>query len=144
MLDNTVITEVMSQTNIGLVTTNNLSWKLHISMVTDKAQKRLNVIARYKNILSQLALECLYVTMIHRVIEYANVIHDIAPQYAVQLVKKVQCRAALICCSTYRHTETQPLSHEMTWLPLSTCRKHHKLILFYKIYHHIILFNYIT
>ena len=88
MLDNTVITEVMSQTNIGLVTTNNLSWKLRISMVTYKAQKRFNVIARYKNILSQLALECLYVTMIHRVIEYGDVIHDIGPPYAVQLIKK--------------------------------------------------------
>ena len=70
-------------------------------------------------------------------LSYFHVLYDMAPQYAVQLVEKVQRRAALICSGAYRHTETQTLLREMSWQPLATRLKQHILTLFYKIYHHI-------
>ena len=63
MLDNTVIAEASSHTNLGLLITNKLSWTSHISMVTEKAQRRLNVLARYKFILPRAVMEWLYITI---------------------------------------------------------------------------------
>ena len=57
--------------------------------------------------------------------------------YTIQLLDRVQRRAALICTGAYRHTETQTLLRELSWLPLKTRRHQHKLITFYKIYKHI-------
>ena len=59
------------------------------------------------------------------------------PRYLVQLLDRVQRRASLICTGAYRHTETQALLRELSWLPLATRRQQHKLNTFYKIHKHI-------
>ena len=136
-LDNTVISEVTSHTNLGLLIKNNLSWKDHVNSLVEKAQRRLNILARYKYTLPRAVKERLYITMVRPILEYGDVIYDAAPLSTVNLVERVQRRAALICTGAYRHTETQALLRELSWQPLSTRRHTHKLTLFYKIYHHI-------
>ena len=136
-LDNKVISEVTSHVNLGLLITNNLSWKDHVTMLADKAHRRLNVIARYRHKIPRSALERLYVTMVRPVIEYGDVIYDTAPHSTARIADRVQRRAALICTGAYRHSETQSLLRELSWQPLSKRRHSHKLVIFYKIYHHI-------
>ena len=136
-LNNVVISEVKSHENLGLSIMNTLSWKDHITKIVTKAQKRLNVINRYKNYLPRLVLERLYTTMIRPVLEYGDLIYDNAPNHLLRLIDQTQRRAALICTGAYRHTETTTLLRELSWQPLQDRRRGHKLITFYKIYHKI-------
>ena len=132
-LNNSQISEVASHCNLGLHINNKLTWEDHISNVTAKASKRLNVISRYKTKLPHLALETLYLSMVRPVLEYGNVIYDSMSLSFDELLEKTQRRAAIICTGAYRHTETQTLLQEVGWPTLSMRRQQHKLQLFYKI-----------
>ena len=108
-LNNIQISEVASHCNLGLHISNKLTWEDHISNITTKASKRLNVISRYKTKLPRLALETLYLSMVRPVLEYGNVIYDSMSLSLGQSLEKIQRRAAIICTGAYRHTETQTL-----------------------------------
>ena len=133
-LKNVFISEVKTHENLGLSISNNVSWKDHINKIVNKANKRLNVISRYKNYLPRFTLERLYTTMIRPVLEYGNVLYDNAPKNLLRLVDQVQRRAGLICTRAYRHTETTTLMRELAWQTLQERRNNNKLIIFYKIY----------
>ena len=127
------INESKEITTLGVVITNNLSWRPHISNLIAKASKRLLVLRRYKYILPRKALETLYISMIRPVLEYGDVIYDNCPLSSAQTLDQVQRQAALICTGGYRHSSYSKLLSELNWEPLHERRKSHKLTIFYKI-----------
>ena len=136
-LDKIVITEVHSHRDLGLIISNNLSWKEHINCIIEKALKRLNVISRYRELLPRSVLVNLYITMVRPVLEYCNIIYDNSPAYLKIKLENVQRRAALLCTGAYRHTESKRLLNELCWKSLGERRLEHKLVQFYKIINNI-------
>ena len=127
------INETNQVTTLGVVITNDLSWKAHITNLINKASKRLLVLRKYKYVLPRKAMERLYIS----ILEYGDVIYDNSPISTVQTLDQVQHQAALLCTRGYRHSDYNKLRKELNWEPLSDRRKMHRLIIFYKMKNNI-------
>ena len=85
-------------------------------------------------------------SLIRLVLEFRDVIYVIGHQ-----IEQFQWQATIICSGAYRHTKYESLQNELGWESLSSHRRQHKLILFFKILnriyslylHNFIKFNYI-
>ena len=81
-LNNTAIEDVDHHAHLGLILTNNLSWKSQITEMHQKAAKRLNihnvfyVLKAIKFKIKRGTLISLYKSLIRPVMEYCNIILD--------------------------------------------------------------------
>ena len=132
-LNGTEISEVQSCVNLGLTINNRLTWDDHVNNLTTRANKRLNILSRYRSIFPRSALEKLYKTMVRPILEYGDIIYDNCPVKTSITVERVQRRAAIICTGAYRHTENQRLLQDLGWEAMSQRRHNHKLVQLYKI-----------
>ena len=137
IFNNTTIKQTPSLTSLGVTITQNLSWNEHIFKQIDKASKRLFILRKYKYLLPRIALERIYISMIRPVLEFGNVIYDSSSLSTGQALETIQRQAAIIVSGAYRHTSHNLLLYELGWNDLASRRTHHKLCIFYKIYHHI-------
>ena len=129
-----------SHSHLGLELTPSMSWGEHINKCVIKATHRVNLLSRVKYKLPRFSLCLIYKTLVRAIIEYCNVIYDdnCNMNESMELEKvqrKVQRKrpATLVCTGAYRHTKTELLLAKLGWQPLTVRRKHHKLILLYKI-----------
>ena len=114
-LNGTEISEVQSCVNLGLTINNKLTWEDHVNNLTTRANRRLNILSRYRGIFPRSALEKLYKTMVRPILEYGDIIYDNCPAKTSIAIERVQRRAAIICTGAYRHTETQRLLQDLGW-----------------------------
>ena len=70
------IQEVDSYSYLGLTLQNNMSLNKHVLEVYEKASKRLSVLKSFKFILDRCTLRCLYTSLIHPLMEYADIVWD--------------------------------------------------------------------
>jgi hypothetical protein len=75
-MDNNDISTVSEHKHIGLVISDNGSWRKHIDMITGKAYKRINILRKFKFILDRKTLEKIYFTFVRPLLKYADVIWD--------------------------------------------------------------------
>ena len=77
LFGNEVIDEVMQHTHLGVMLASNLSCrKSHIFNVYERASKKANMLKGLKFKLSRNTLERLYKSLVHPVMEYADVVWD--------------------------------------------------------------------
>jgi hypothetical protein len=74
--NNNDISTVSEHKHIGLVISDNGSWRKHIDMITGKAYKRINILRKFKFILDRKTLEKIYFTFVRPLLKYADVIWD--------------------------------------------------------------------
>ena len=135
MLGNTPIPESSEHTHLGITLSGKLSWHPHITRITNKSSQRLALLRRLKFKLSRNALIRIYSTMIRPILEYGCVLFDNCTDGLSTSLESIQFEAARICTGALRHTPRILLINELGWQPLSTRRKYHKLVLFYKMIH---------
>ena len=71
-LPNRLSIKVVTNTKtLGVILDNNLSWASHSSYICTKANQRLQILRRLKNVLSQEDLHDVYVHLVRSVLEYA-------------------------------------------------------------------------
>jgi hypothetical protein len=131
--DNKKIVEVLQHTHLGVKLTTNLSWKAHIVNIFEKANKKLNMLKGLKYKISRDTLCKLYKSLIRPVMEYADVLWDSCTESESDILEHVQYEAAKLVTGAMKGTSKHRLMREVGWESMSTRRKIHKLILYYKI-----------
>jgi hypothetical protein len=133
IMNDTILKEVNSQSNLGLILTSDMKWNQHIDNAIKKSAKRIYHLGRLRYKLPRSSLEKIYTTMIRPILEYGDVIYDNIPIYLSEKLENVQRRAALICTGAYRHTEHVKLLKEVGWESLSTRRQTRRLCVYYNL-----------
>jgi hypothetical protein len=129
------IPEVESHTNLGLIISKNMDWQDHINKIIQKVSYKMSNLKRLQYKLPRQTLEHIYLTMIRPIIEYCDIVYDNLTTKQSDQLEHIQRRAALICTGAYRHTGHKDLLKEVGWESLSSRRKAHRLITYYKLYH---------
>ena len=97
LFDNEVIDEVMQHTHLSVTLASNLSWKPHIFNVYERASKRANTLKDLNsNLAGRNTFERLYKSLVHPVMEYADVVWDGCTASECDLLEHVQYENAKI------------------------------------------------
>ena len=135
----TILATVKSAKYLGLNISNNLSWNTHIGTVTKKANN-INAFLR-RNISScpsKIKEQC-YMTLVRPILEYACIIWDPVTQKNIREVEMVQRRAARFVTGDYRTTSSvSKMLDQLQWTTLQERRKRAKVIMLYRIVHHLV------
>jgi hypothetical protein len=75
-MDNFAISEVTKHKHLGLYFTKDLKWGTHIEYIVNKAFTRINVKKTLKFNLDRSSLETMYLSFIHPLLEYGDVVFD--------------------------------------------------------------------
>ena len=127
------IIEVAQHTHLGVVLCNNLSWRAHIFKIYEKASKRLNILKGIKYTVDRTTLRKLYKSLVHPLMEYADVLWDGRTESESDLLEHAQYEAAKIVTGAMKGTNKHRLMQELGWEDLKTRRAIHKLLLYFKI-----------
>ena len=87
---------------------------------------------KLKFVLNRKALQTVYFTFIRPILEYADITWDNCTQYERDEYDKIQLEAVRIVSGTTKLVSPASLCTELGWESLSTRRRKHKLVMFYK------------
>jgi hypothetical protein len=132
-LDNSPITRVTHHKHLGLNISQDLTWGLHITEITDKANRRLGILRSLKYKLNKLSIERIYFAFIRPILEYGDVVWDNISIELSNLIEKVQLNAARIVVGATAKCSSEGLYSETAWDTLKNRRLIHSLSLMYKI-----------
>jgi hypothetical protein len=131
-MDNKDISTVSEHKHLGLVISDNWSWEKHIDMITEKANKRINILRKFKFISDRKTLEKIYFTFVRPLLEYADVIWDNMSMSLNKKIENVQLEASRIVTGGTRLVSLNNLYMETGWEKFNDRRGKHKLVQFYK------------
>lgn len=126
------ILEVNCHKHLGLLFSSNGTWHDHINQITSKAWTRINVMRKLKFVLDRKSLQTIYFTFVRPILEYSDIIWDNCTQYEKDELDKIQLEAARIVSGTTKLVSSASLYMELGWESLSSRRRKHKLVMFYK------------
>ena len=129
-MDNNDSSTVSEHKHLGLVISDNGSWEKHIDMITDKANKRINILRKFKFILDRKTLEKIYFTFVGPLLEYADVIWDNMSMSLNEKIENVQLEASRIHVVTggTRLISFNNLYMETGWEKLKDRSEKHKTL----------------
>ena len=134
-MDGVAIDETTTHKHLGVILSEDLSWKDHIEYVATSAGKCLDVLNALKYKLDRQTLENLYVAFIRSKLEYASIVWDNCTEDLSDLVESVQYRAGKIISGAIARTSHNLLYAELGWESLKARRQKQRLKLMYKIVH---------
>ncbi len=134
-MDNTTLKNVKSHKHLGLILTEDLSWKEHIETIATSAGQCLDVLNALKYKLDRSSLEKLYFSFARSKLEYANIVWDNCSKACSNLLESVQIRAAKIITGGINNTSHALIYQETGWDTLEQRRTKQRLISMYKITH---------
>ena len=80
-MNNVQIREVDCHKHLGLIISQNLLWNVHVDEIVAKASVRLNIMRSVKYLIDRRSLECVYLSFIRPLLEYANTVWNNIPAY---------------------------------------------------------------
>ena len=133
-LHNERLSEVDSAKYLGLHLTKNLKWDHHISKITSKANKVSSFLLRnLKGCPQSVQVQC-FKSMVRPILEYANTVWDPYTQKHIDILERVQKRAARRIVGDFRRsTSATNLTACIGLEPLQQRRKITKLVTFFKV-----------
>ena len=120
--------------HLGLTFMSSGKWSSHINNICNSAYKKINVLRKFKYVLSSSTLSKIYNTFILPTLEYACEVWDGCTSFDCDKLEKVQLEAARIVTGLPLYASRNALYFETGWEPLVERRKRRKLNLFYKIH----------
>ena len=131
----------------GVVVDSKLSWNDHISYVSSKATKTLNLLCHHMYTCQASSKQKAFKALVLPVLDYTCTVWSPHTQKSILALEKIQnCGAHWVCGSRFNpHTSTWSKSssdccHELHWPSLSTRRKYLSIMTIYdKLHHHISL-----
>ena len=87
---------------------------------------------KLKFVLDRKSLQTIYFTFVRPILEYSDIIWDNCTQYEKDELDKIQLEAARIVSGTTKLVSSASLYMELGWESLSSRRREHKLVMFYK------------
>lgn len=131
--NNEMIDNVSNHKHLGVTICSDLSWRIHIFNVYEKASKKLNLLKGLKFKLGRETLIQLYKCLIRSQMEYADVLWDGCSVSESDLLEHLQYQSAKVVTGAMKGTSKSRLLEELAWEDLKTRRSMHKLVLYFKI-----------
>ena len=78
--NNTTIETVDKHKHLGIELSTNLSWKEHITTISENAGKKLNILAKLKNLIDRKTLTTMYTSFIRPGLEYGSIVFFVTAQ----------------------------------------------------------------
>ena len=124
---------------LGVTIQSNLSWKPHINNITKRANSTLGFLRRNLRKCPSKIKEQAYRTYVRPTLEYASSVWDSSIKDQVTQIEKVQRRAARFTKADYhpKHSVTKMLN-DLQWQTLQERQAHSKVIMLYRIVHHLV------
>ena len=130
---------VASARYLGVDIANDLSWKPHISRITNNANKSLGFLRRNLKAKNPELRELTYKAIVRPQLEYAAPVWDPYIQEDIQRIEMVQRRAARWVLSDYSpYSSVSDMLGRLGWRTLEQRRADSRLVLFYKIVHGLV------
>ena len=118
---------------MGIELTSDLTWIIHISNITGKANKILNLLRRHLYNCSTEVKSRAFTSLVRPHLEYASSVWDPYLKQDINQLEKVQQKGARFVCGKYQYTESvTSMLTELDWQPLQQRRKNRRLTNFYK------------
>jgi len=137
-LGNTQLSFADKFTYLGVTIDADLNWTSHIHTIYNKATRILNFVKRNTSICSKKYKSLAYVSLVRPHLEYASAVWD--PHYGthIDLLNKVQNRAARFCTGDYKRTSSvSQMVKQLGWPLLVNRRKCARLVELYKVIHNL-------
>ena len=131
-MDNVVVNRVTSHKHLGVIFNNNCTWHEHISEITAKAWKRVNILQALKYQLDRKSLQTMYFSFVRPILEYADVIWDNCFNYEKEAIEKVQLEAGRVVTGATKSCSRTKLLKETGWESLEMRRYKHRMVTFFK------------
>ena len=94
--NNTTLETVDKHKHLGVVLSTNLSWKDHITTISENAGKKLNILAKLKNLIERKTLTTMYTSFIRPGLEYGSIVFCNCTETEDEILETVQRRAVKI------------------------------------------------
>ena len=131
--------QVDSASYLGITVNSKLKWSEHISSISSKASRSLELIKRNLWNCPKKVRETAYTSIVRPKLEYASASWDPHYKKDVSTLERVQRKAARFCLQNFSKTAsvTDMLS-DLKWDTLETRRKKNRLTLMYKLSHNLV------
>ena len=121
-----------SHKHLGIIFQTNCKWDEQIKSIISKVNLLLSCLKTYKYKLSRKALETMYKSFVLPHFDYADVIWDNCTEEQSNTLEQLHLDGIRTIIGGVRGTSHSKLYEESGFCSLKDRRKHHKLILFYK------------
>ena len=130
-----IIKRVTSHKHLGVILTNNLTWKEHVDSVVSRATKRLGILKSLKYKLDRRTLEIIYKSYIRPIMEYADIVWDcpVNNLNSLDRLENIQLNAARVVTGATRRCSREALYKDTGWEKLHERRSFHRLTLMFTI-----------
>ena len=132
-LNNHQLKIVDSHKHLGITFNSTLSWNDHIDNIVSKANRKIFVMAKLKNLLDRKTLLTMYTSFIRPSLEYGSIIWQNCTQGESNKLESIQTRAGKMITGGISRTKTALLYNELNIEPLETRRDRQLLLFFYKL-----------
>ena len=133
ILHNITLQKTDSASYLGVNLDNKFNWKNHISSVNKKANSTLFFLRRHLRACPPKIKEHCYFTYVRPKLEYASSIWDPHHQCDIDLLEKIQRRAARFVTNNHdRQTNCNDLLKDLGWAPLRERRAKSKVTMLFK------------
>ncbi|KAK3094514.1 hypothetical protein FSP39_002723, partial [Pinctada imbricata] len=126
---------------LGVYISQDLSWRDHINLTTAKAHRSVGFLRRNLRSCPQQVKAQAYTTLVRPVLEYASTVWDPYQTQQIQQLENVQRQAARFATGNYYSRDpgcVTSMLHQLDWEPLAHRRARNRVIMLYKITHHIV------
>ena len=108
-------TETDTYKQLGIHSSNNLSWAEYIRTITRTAWQRLNMLRGLKFRLKRFSLEKIYTSFIQPLLEFSDSIWDNLNQGEINLLESVHTEAARIVLGAMKLCNIKRLLSDLSW-----------------------------
>ena len=138
--DYTMMGETLAQVNehkyLGITISDNMTWDASYRNMVNKANRILGLLQRNVHNCSQSTKAKAYKALVRPHLEYAAAVIDPHQTNHIQMLDRVQRRAARFVVNDFRRTSSvTKMLNDLQWEPLSDRRQTARLCQFYQIHH---------
>ena len=139
LLHNHTLESVSSAKYLGITLQSDLKWTQHANNIVANANKSLGFLKRNLKTSNTNIKSQAYLSLVRPKLEYACSVWNPHTAEHCNKIEMVQRRAARYACNRYHNTSSvTDMLQTLTWPSLQQRRLKTKLIMFYKIVHHIV------
>ena len=138
LFDDKRLFPVSEHRHLGVTLSDDCKWSSHIDSVYQSCMKKIRVLRKLKYILNRQTLLKIYKCFILPVLEYASEVWDGCSQSDKHRLEGLQLEAARIACGLPVFCNKEGIYFESELETLETRRQRKKLVLFYKMHHHLV------
>ena len=140
--NNSIVPKVEWHRHLGLILTEDLSWRNHINSVLASGNKKLGIWKKCSYDLTRIQKIKLYLNYIRPTVEFGNVIYNNCCVADSIKLDQLQRKAAVICTGVMTLTKTCHLMCQLNWESLKIRRDLASLNIIYRYIIFIIIYQY--